>query len=102
IVGWLLVQVAVPAAWYLRGGGPDERFTWRMFSTERLTRCQVAVIERGTSGTRALDLASVVHKGWITLLSRGQPAVTAHLVAARCAVPGTAALTIERRCVGPD
>ena len=104
IIGWLLLQIGLPLSYYLRGGGPDERFAWRMFTTERLTHCGVSLSElhAGEATAQDVDLLHVVQRGWISLLSRGQPEVSSALLDLRCTQPGVDVVSLRRRCTAPD
>ncbi len=45
IACFLLAQIALPLRYYLGGRGTDERFSWRMFSSQRVEQCAVDVDE---------------------------------------------------------
>ncbi|MCI0570244.1 MAG: hypothetical protein L0Y66_05790 [Myxococcaceae bacterium] len=104
IAGFLLVQVALPLGYYLSGEGGDERFSWRMFSSVRLSHCDVALTEgalrQGAVHWSRVNLPAVLPWAWVGLLRRGQEAVIARLLRSRCAPPVTEAV-IERVCQHP-
>jgi len=104
VVAWLAVQLAVPALYYLRGGGPDERFAWRMYSTHRLTRCGVALNDypEGGGKSRSVELNRAYHRAWISLLSRGQPRVADAVMEDQCRRGDVARVRVRWRCVTPD
>ena len=103
ILAWLAVQVGVPLAFYASGGGPDERFAWRMFSSERLTRCRVSAFETLPGEPEPVDLSvlALVQRGWISHLSRGQPAVVDAFLSPRCETDRATLVSLRRRCAGP-
>ena len=96
ITGFLLLQVLIPLRYYLMGGGDDERFSWRMFSTTRLDRCKVRLYtvdtEAGTRRRRRVqDLREDLQAAWIHMLKRNRPLVVERYLARRCEGDGTAA-----------
>ena len=84
IVAWLALMLALPLSYYVGGHVEDERFAWRMFSTVRLTRCQVEIEERIDGDWHPVPLSRVLHTACITHLQRGPPGVGARFVEARC------------------
>lgn len=68
---FLLVQMAVPAGYYLRHDRHDERFSWRMFSTMRMATCEPEV----KLGGQPLALGGEFHEAWIELAKRGRTSV---------------------------
>jgi hypothetical protein len=106
IAGWLLLQIGVPASYYLSDRSSDERFSWRMFSSVRLQRCTVDVAEilHTESGElrRPLALEPVLHAAWIHMLKRHRPAVVHRFLATRCAAPDVIGAVYQRRCVQPN
>lgn len=68
---FLLVQLALPATYYLRSDRHDERFSWRMFSTMRMATCEPEV----KAGGQPVALASKFHEAWIELARRGRRSV---------------------------
>lgn len=97
----------MPLRYYLGGGGTDERFSWRMFSTVRMQRCTVVVddtLERegGRRDERRVDLGKLIHSAWINLLERGREAVVNELLAQRCTQPGVLSARYTRTCKDTD
>ncbi|MGF1467876.1 MAG: hypothetical protein ACFCGT_17285 [Sandaracinaceae bacterium] len=97
---WLLLQAALPLRYYLGDDPYDERFAWRMFSTVRLARCELRVIERREGRWRRTPLGRTLHVAWIGLLERNRPAVWSAYLRSRCE-EGADAVRLENRCVGP-
>lgn len=84
IVAWLAAMIGLPLSYYVGGHVEDERFSWRMFSTVRLTKCEVALAERSGDRWRDVPLQREVHMAWVTQLQRGQPRVVGRLFERRC------------------
>jgi hypothetical protein len=102
---WVLVvvQVAIPASYYLgRGGHDDERFAWRMFSAVRLKRCNVDAFDGELDSGAPVDVARAVHASWAGSLARGRRRVIARFLATRCEQPGVRAASLARRCQSPS
>jgi hypothetical protein len=68
IAAFLAIQLVLPATYYLRRDRHDERFSWRMFSPMRMTRCQPSA----TVGGQPVALAASFHEAWISLAQRGR------------------------------
>jgi hypothetical protein len=107
IGAWLVVQVALPLAYYLGLRAPtDERFAWRMFSAVRLDRCDVVATETvrdGASTTaRRLPLRETLPVGWIVELGRNQPRVVDRFLQRACDEGGRLGVTLVRRCRAID
>lgn len=101
---WLLVlvQVAIPASYYVRADRDDERFAWRMFSSVRMRRCEVSAFDVRDDGLRMrVPLAEVLHASWIRSLERGRRNVIERFLATRCA-PLVREGYLERRCREPS
>lgn len=104
---FLLFQLGMPLRYYLAGGGSDERFSWRMFSTVRMQRCTVQVDDMldqagNSHEERRVDLRKLVHSAWINLLERGREPVISKLLAQRCAQPGVHSARYTRTCKDTD
>jgi hypothetical protein len=102
LVVYLLLQVALPARYYLRvatapadavGVGYDERFAWRMFSPIRMLRCDTDY----RAGGEEVKLSAEVHSAWTTLLQRGRPDVVDAVSAQLCEKHG-GPVTLKMRC----
>jgi hypothetical protein len=109
IVLFLAFHVAMPLRYYLGGGGYDERFSWRMFSTLRMQKCSVKVEEtvgsEDDSGaeTRAVNLQKTVQIAWIGMLERYRRPVVDKLLRWRCGKQADArAVRYTRDCVDTD
>lgn len=121
---WLLliVQVVLPASYYLRDDEDEERFAWRMFSAVRLKQCAIGATERfggAHGGEREVELSSAVHASWQRSLERGRQRVIERFLQKRCTIPPAehpppsglpprdrdalvVSATLTRRCVSPD
>lgn len=106
IAAFLIVQLALPLRYYLGGGGADERFSWRMFSSVRMQRCDVVVddiVDRnGARVPRKVDLRATIHGAWINILERYRSAVVEKMLRRRCAIPGVHAARYTRNCKNTD
>ncbi len=98
---WLLVvlQVAIPASYYLRGDRDDERFAWRMFSAVRVQRCSVRAFESdGAERLRRVELDSALHSGWVRALERGRKRAIERFLRQRCQRPSVTSSELRRDC----
>jgi hypothetical protein len=103
IAAFLLFQIAMPLRYYLGGRGYDERFSWRMFSSVRMQRCEVQVRETSADGSdRKLDLERELQVAWIGMLERYRAQVVEELLRKRCAQPGTREVRYTRSCRDTD
>lgn len=105
IVVVLLTQLVVPLRYYLGfAEGDDERFSWRMFSTVRLQRCEMTVSDQhvGSDVKVPVQLKPILQVAWISVLQRYRPSVVEAFLRFRCQGEGMAAAHYERRCVAPD
>jgi hypothetical protein len=106
----LLHQLLVPLAWYLGGGGSDERFRWRMFSSlfyqERLRAqsCRAATRERSTAqgALRSVEVRSLLPSMWLPALAAGRRDVVEGFLRWRCERSGATEIHFELACTGPD
>jgi hypothetical protein len=99
---FLTFHVAMPLRYYVRGGGYDERFSWRMFSTLRMQKCRVNLEETIGDDTRTVELPKVLHIAWIGMLERYRRPVVDKLLARRCEQPDARSVRFERTCVDTD
>ncbi|MCH8840697.1 MAG: hypothetical protein IH831_08495 [Planctomycetes bacterium] len=89
---FLLVNLLAPLKWYLGqavGADVDERFAWRMFSSNSLQRCQVklweTIVVDGQTVERSVSLETIVQPAWAKFLLRyHQPALVRHLLREHC------------------
>jgi hypothetical protein len=103
IAAFLLFQIAMPLRYYLGGRGYDERFSWRMFSSVRMQRCDVRVREHvQDGGERQVDLDRALQVAWIGMLERYRPQVVDELLRTRCAASGVREVVYERVCRDTD
>ena len=92
IGAFLLVNLLAPLKWYLGqavGADVDERFAWRMFSSNSLQRCQVKLWETiavdGQTVERSVPLETIVPPSWAKFLLRyHQPTLVRHLLREHC------------------
>lgn len=105
----MLVQLAVPAAYYVRGEASEERFAWRMFSDVWWYHktCRIALTERldaraGTGGSaRPVDLDREYHAVWPRQLQRARRSAVDKVLRQRCdADPSVGSVVFSRTC--PD
>jgi hypothetical protein len=90
----VLVQGLLPLRYYLSNDRYDERFSWRMFSSYRMARCQVDYRD----GDQPLVLEESFHSAWITLLKRGRSDVVEAVGRRACATHPGADLRLDMRC----
>lgn len=105
IVVALLAQLLLPLRYYLGfTDGDDERFSWRMFSTVRLQRCDANITERyaGSEARVPVALKPILQVAWISILQRYRPAVVEGFLRFRCQTEGVSHVYYDRRCVTPD
>ncbi len=101
---FLLVQLYLPASYYLGDGGFDERFAWRMFSPVRLASCRVSAYDHGAGQRRPIRLGRELHVVWINLLKRGRTSVVDEAIEHLCTSrggPGVADVRMELNCGAP-
>jgi hypothetical protein len=101
IAGFLLMQIALPIEYYgCRQDRYDERFAWRMFSPERMTRC-VPVFTKGAHKTRII-LGSEFHQAWQETAKRGRIEVITRMAEALCERNPGEPIQVQLRCVEID
>jgi hypothetical protein len=102
----LAIQIALPLRYYLQGGGEDERFSWRMFSSLGARRCQVQVVEVVQRADRVSEtivpLNEVLHARWIGLLRQYRSRLVTRFLAERCQHSGAQEVRYERSCTNLD
>lgn len=85
LVLFLLVQVALPARYYLGLSSPfDPRFAWRMFSPLHLTRCGVE-FSAHTEASRTIDPSDHIHSAAVYFMHLGRPHFAERFAATWCA-----------------
>jgi hypothetical protein len=103
---FVLFQLAMPLRYYLLGGGTDERFSWRMFSTVRMQDCEVkvqdVVLADGRRQSRKVELRKVLHGAWVNVLERYRPSAVDRFLRRRCQQPGVTAARYLRNCEDTD
>jgi hypothetical protein len=106
IAAVLLYEIVMPLRYYLGGGGSDERFSWRMFSTVRMQKCSVVVDETaeldGTKQLRPVDLHQALQIAWIGMLERNRPPVVDKLLQRRCEDKQVREAHYHRTCTDTD
>ena len=90
------MQVALPAAWYLGADRYDERFAWRMFSTERSVRCSPRFVADGEE----VRMGARWHVVWVNLAKRGRTDVIDAFTADLCGDARDVRLHLS--CLLPD
>jgi hypothetical protein len=103
---FVLFQLAMPLRYYLLGGGTDERFSWRMFSSIRMQTCEVKVHDiiaaNGQRNLRKVELRKVLHGAWVNMLERYRPRAVDMLLQRRCDESGVTAARYLRDCKDTD
>jgi hypothetical protein len=100
IGGFLAIQVLLPLRYYLGGGGEDERFSWRMFSSQRLVQCELEVLADGepVAVREVLGDNPYTHDH----LPRAQPDVVEAFFDWYCGRTDTSAIELHSRCRATD
>ncbi len=89
IAVFLFVQLALPASYYLVNDNPaDERYAWRMFSSQRVVQCRT----RWTEGParQVFSPTAEIHVVWNTLITRQRTDVINAYAAKRCKAQSSA------------
>ncbi len=105
IVVVLIAQLLIPLRYYAGiSEGDDERFSWRMFSTVRLQRCNVNISEQRKGGEARVpvSLKPIVQVAWISILQRFRPSVVEGFLRFRCQTEGVEHVYYDRQCTLPD
>lgn len=99
IYAFLGLQALAPLHYYAcRSDRRDERWAWRMFSPERMTRCEVQF--RVGPEHRPVALWGRFHEAWIALAERGRTGVIEAMAAALCRT--TSDVRVHMRCRAVD
>ena len=83
LVGILLLQISLPVAYYLGGGGYDERFAWRMFSAQQQMNqldevqiiCQELISDDQGERWRSVSVSGETLATWEVAMQRRQPVI---------------------------
>ena len=93
----IALQVLLAVGYYVwRTDRLDERFAWRMFSVQRLTRCQVAF--RVGDPPVPVSVYQEFHENWITIAGRGRREVIEAMAAHLCRKNRGEPVTVVLRC----
>lgn len=95
ILLFLAVQLGLPLSYYASSDRYDERFAWRMFSSQRMVRCSVAFRD-----PNPVALGGEIAAPWVTWMKRGHRRVVLAFADQRCAEGGE--LYVDMVCVLPD
>ena len=99
----LVGELVLPLRYYVAGGGRDERFSWRMFSSVDRARCVLRVTKSGGGpGYATLALPDLLHARWIEDLERGQPRVVDAFLRWACPRTGATAVDYALECRAPS
>lgn len=108
VAAWLLVQLALPASYYVRGEASEERFAWRMFSDVWWYHktCRISLVERldipgeaGERSRRPVNLDREYHATWPRQIQRARRAVLEKVLRQRCDTdPAVASVVFTRAC----
>jgi len=103
IAVFIAYQLVMPLTYYLGDHPYDERFSWRMFSTRRMARCEVKMAETDSGGdARGIVLGRELQVAWINILRRYRPAVVDKFMHRRCEGEGIASVRYVRTCNDTD
>ena len=103
IVLFLAVQLVLPLRYYL-GGGTDERFCWRMFSSVAKRQCRASIAQTLEQADRRLvrsvSLSSILPT-WSVFFHR-HPVIVRKLLHWRCQFEAVQTVRYECRCTTVD
>ena len=100
---FIAYQVGMPLSYYLGDHAYDERFSWRMFSTRRMARCNVVMTETAVGGrAQPIVLARELQVAWVNILKRYRPAVVDKFIRVRCDGDAMESVDYTRSCVDTD
>lgn len=107
---FLLVNLLAPLKWYLGqaiGADVDERFAWRMFSSNSMQRCQVELWETiavdGQVVRRRIPLETVMQPAWAKILyNYHQPALVERILRNHCRQTDAQSVEFRRTGTWPD
>jgi hypothetical protein len=106
IAAFLLFQLAMPLRYYLGGGGTDERFSWRMFSSVRMQKCDVnvreTIVRNGKPAQQTVDLGREMQVAWVGMLERYRPTVVDKFLRRRCEQARASSVRYLRKCTNTD
>jgi hypothetical protein len=94
IAAYLVVQLVLPAAYYVRRDPHDERFSWRMFSTIRMASCETEL----RLDDQAIALQTRFHEAWLELARRGRLNVIAAMGQRVCRAHPDHPVTVSLHC----
>ncbi len=111
IIGvFLLVNLLAPLKWYLGraiGADVDERFAWRMFSSDSMQRCQVelweSIAEDGQVVRRRIPLETVMQPAWAKILyNYHQLTLVTRILRNHCRQTEAQSVELVRTGIWPD
>ncbi len=83
---FLVVNLVIPLRWYF-GWGDDERFCWRMFSSNSLQRVSLSMRETVDGAERRVPAETVMQPAWNEFLHKyRQPAAFRGMLERHCAL----------------
>ena len=104
----LICQLALPLRYYLGPDQTDERFAWRMFSSDFMShkRCKNMMLEQVVEGehltVRRVPIKSLVPRIWFHPLGRFQRPIVDKLLRWRCDQGGVLGIRYGRTCPAID
>lgn len=103
IAGFLAFQIALPLAYYLGEDRFDERFAWRMFSSVRLTECEMRARESEEAGEFDRFYAHRdIQVAWVRLIERNRDRVVRAYLRRRCNQQPVERVEVRTTCRAPD
>lgn len=103
ILGFLALQIALPVSYYLGDERFDERFAWRMFSSVRMTDCQLKA--RRAAGPNRFEEVQVyrdIQIAWANLIKRNRDEVARAYLERRCNRGESPQVELRTVCRSPD
>jgi len=104
IAVFVSVQLLLPLRYYLQAQTPDERFAWRMFSSQGQRHCDAMLFDVVMRDGRLIE--QQVYRGqydnWMNSLREQRPSVVVKVLRWRCGQPDIAAAKLTLRCTDTD
>lgn len=106
IITFLIFQIILPASYYfgIRKNIYDERFSWRMFSSNKLQLCNIEIKEHlvnsdGKSTKRESEIKNKLDEIWLEILTHNVTEVAHKLLRKHCNTnPWITEVSFKRRC----
>lgn len=100
VAAFLVFQLLTPLRYYLNAPTPDERFAWRMFSTQHMTRCHATLHQVLDVDGRQFEevVPPMVVAPWQRMLNRNRPDVVRQVMRQLSERPNVIAVRFTLDC----